>query len=158
MKQLFFIPLTKLGFLAVILLVAASAQAQSLSNGLRVHIPFSFAVADKMFQAGDYSFSRVQDDTVFRISEVDGRFNSVCLTHAVQRQIPNAKTTLVFHRYGNQYFLKQIWAAGATSGRQVFKSRKERELESSLVRNSLVGKICKGRTQVETVTIVGALQ
>ena len=159
MKQQVSIALTKLTFLGVILFIATSAQGQSLSTGVRVNIPFDFTVSDKTFEAGEYSFNPVQDnDTVFRISEVNGRFNSVCLTHSVQRSIPNTKTALEFHRYGNQYFLKQIWAAGATSGRQVFKSRNERELERSLRGNSPVGKVNKNRRQVETVTIVGTFE
>src|SRR5687768_8463705 len=134
MKQQLSIALTKLTFLGVILFIATSAQGQSLSTVVRVNIPFDFIVADKTFEAGE------------------------CLTHSVQRPIPNAKNTLVFHRYGNQYFLKQIWAAGATSGRQMFKSRKESELERSLRGNSPVGKVNKNRRQVETVTIVGTFE
>jgi hypothetical protein len=159
MKQQLSIALTKLTFLGVISFIATSAQGQSLSTVVRVDIPFDFIVADKTFEAGEYSFNPVQDNTtVFRISEVDGRFNSVCLTHSVQRPVPNAKNTLVFHRYGNQYFLKQIWAAGTTSGRQMFKSRKESELERSRRRNSPVGKVNKDRRQVETVTTVGTFE
>jgi|GEM_PF-5297963 len=62
MKQQLSIALTKLTFLGVILFIATSAQGQSLSTVVRVNIPFDFIVADKTFEAGEYSFNPVQDD------------------------------------------------------------------------------------------------
>ena len=38
------------------------------------------------------------------------------------------ETKLVFHRYGDQYFLSQIWTVGANSGRELLMPRLEREL------------------------------
>ena len=35
---------------------------------------------------------------------------------------------LVFHRYGNRYFLAEVWASQSDSGYQVRRSRLEREL------------------------------
>ena len=40
---------------------------------------------------------------------------------------PQDKTKLIFHRYGNRYFLAQIWSAGSSRGRELPKSAKERE-------------------------------
>lgn len=59
------------------------------------------------------------------------------------------KTTLVFHRYGDQYFLYQVWSAGALTGRQFYKSRTEREIERKLANPKIPRK-----ATVETVTIV----
>jgi len=39
------------------------------------------------------------------------------------------QTKLVFTRYGDQYFLSEIWMAGTTVGQKLPKSRRERELE-----------------------------
>jgi hypothetical protein len=159
MKQQLLVALTRLSFLGVILCIAASAQGQSLSTGIQVDIPFDFIVADKIFAAGEYSFRRMQDDdTVFRISESESRSNSMYLTHSVRSATPKVNATLVFHRYGNQYFLNQIWGPHALSGRQVYKSRKERELERRLARNSSVRKDAKNPGRVETVTLVAELQ
>jgi len=38
----------------------------------------------------------------------------------------------VFHRYGNTYFLSQIWMAGESTGRELLKTREERALEREL--------------------------
>jgi hypothetical protein len=38
---------------------------------------------------------------------------------------------LVFHRYGSQYFLAQVWSAGNSEGRELPRSRAEREVASN---------------------------
>jgi hypothetical protein len=65
-----------------------------------------------------------------------------------------SRAKLVFHRYGDQYFLYQVWAAGATSGRQFPKSRSEREVLQNL---GTVGKT-DPKVTVDTVTIAGDLR
>jgi hypothetical protein len=38
------------------------------------------------------------------------------------------ETKLVFHKYGDQYFLSQIWTPGGNTGRELLMPRFEREL------------------------------
>ena len=49
------------------------------------------------------------------------------MTHAASINAPQAKSKLVFHRYGNRYFLTQVWSAGSSLGRELPKSAKEKE-------------------------------
>ena len=35
---------------------------------------------------------------------------------------------MVFHRYGDAYFLSEVWTAASPSGRKIFRSRAEEEL------------------------------
>jgi hypothetical protein len=159
MKQQFVNVVTKLSFLTVFALFATSAQGQSLSNGVRATIPFDFVVSGKTLPAGKYSITRVQqDDTVLRVSSADGRLNSIRLTNPVRTGSPEGKTRLVFHRYGDQYFLFQIWPGGSTTGRQMFKSRGEDEIARRLATNPSAFKTSKDEGVLETVTIVGELQ
>jgi len=44
------------------------------------------------------------------------------------RSLKSVKTKLVFSRYGDQYFLSQIWMAGNEAGYQLPKSRREVEV------------------------------
>ena len=48
-------------------------------------------------------------------------------THGAMRTDSDG-TKLVFHRYGDTYFLSEVWVTGTTTGRQLFRSRAEREL------------------------------
>jgi len=145
--------LTKIGFLSVMALVMAvgSAQGQSLAHKLRANIPFDFVVADKKLPAGEYSIGRAQQgngDTVLLISSVDGHSNAIRLTTPVTLLDPKDKGTLVFHCYGDQYFLSQVWVDGATTGRLFVESRGEREAKAQTSADKMAMKPA-------TVTVAG---
>lgn len=149
---------TKIGLLVVMIMIAASmsAKAQTLEHKLTANIPFDFTVADKKFQAGEYSFGRTQPnagDTLVQISSVDGHANLNRLTIPVIRLTPENKATLVFHRYGDEYFLFQIWPAGANTGRALPKSRGEKEVARK-IHDNVVGLVPTKARDIENVTIV----
>ena len=149
--------LTKVSLLSAMLLVTsvASAQGQSLANTITADIPFDFSIGEKKLPAGTYSISRVNQnigDAVLSVADDDGHAKAIRLSISAQRSRANSKATLVFHHYGDQYFLFQVWPAGATIGRQFPRSRSEREIQRKLAGNLFEGKI------VESVTIVGVLQ
>ena len=129
-----------------------SAQGQSLSNHLRAKIPFDFVVGNKKFPAGEYFLGNAQitSDIVLAISSTNGVANT--LTIPVQIGTPTDTAKLIFHRYGDQYFLFQVWQVGATTGRAVPKSRAERDVEQKARLSAPVGAANKGF--VETVPIV----
>ena len=145
---------------AIVLLVSvAPAQAQTLGNRIRVNIPFDFNISEKKLPAGEYSVGRAlhrSDDAVVSVNDLDGRSKAIRLSNAVIRSRSKEKALLVFHRYGDQYFLFQVWPAGATTGREILKSKSERELRKQLAKNSAHG-VAENIT-FETVTIVAVLQ
>lgn len=133
MNKQFAQALTKLSLwtMAAMVFAVGSAQGQSLASKIKANIPFDFVVADKKLPAGEYSIGRAQigsGDTVLLISNNDQPANVFSLTNTVQISEPNDKATLVFHRYDDQYFLFQVWPAGANTGRVLPKSRRESEL------------------------------
>jgi len=118
--------------IAVAIVPVRSAHGQSLAYRVRANIPFDFIVADKTLPAGEYFVSRTRQysgDDVLTISTVDGRALAVRLTVGVQSLTPKKQGVLVFHRYGNQHFLSQVWPRGSSMGRSLLRSRTERELE-----------------------------
>ena len=149
--------LTKVSLLSVMLLVTsvASAQAQSFANRITANIPFDFSVGEKKLPAGTYSISRANQnigDAVLSVADDDGHAKVFRLASPAQRWRVNSKATLVFHHYGDQYFLFQVWPAGASTGRQFARSRREREIHRKLVGN------LSDRKMRESVTIVRVLQ
>ena len=134
MKNVFTKGLLKFGLLAVIALISAGApaKAQSLQYKLTANIPFDFTVTDKKLPAGKYSVSRAQlgnGDLVIQIVSENGRENVSRLTIPVVTRDPAKEGLLVFHQYGDEYFLFEIWPAGGQTGRALPRSRTERELE-----------------------------
>lgn len=149
--------LIKFGLLAVMAMFTGvgSTQAQSLADTIKANIPFDFTVGDRQLPAGQYSIDRAQTnvwDLVLAISNSDGRVNA--MTTPVQSFEPQSATKLVFHRYGDQYFLYQIWPAGSLTGRAIPKSHREREVARKSNGLASAGKA----KAVETVCIVAGLQ
>jgi len=137
---------------------AASASAQ-LINPLRAKIPFEFSMGDKKLPAGEYILSRPSgfgDSKTLLISSVDSSTRLFQLTLPTRVLTPKNESSLVFHKYGDQYFLETIWSGGEQAGAQVPESRSERTIRSQLAQTQqrrMTGKVMK----VETVDIVASL-
>ena len=123
MKKLSFI------FLALALLVmlaADSAYGQIGGVTLKGDIPFAFTVVDKTVPAGTYALKEVLHSVLVMMS-TDNRENVVFFTNGVEAKgNQEVEPKLVFRRYGDQYFLAQIWTGGTRLGRELPKSAKER--------------------------------
>jgi hypothetical protein len=145
----------KLGLLAVMLMVAAgvSANAQVLDTKLTANIPFDFTVMDKKLPAGKYAISRAQQnqgDAVLQVRSTEGKASAVRLTIPVNSRRPVDHGVLVFHRYGDEYFLSEVWVKGASVGRELTKTRAERELERKSQNNQIAA---NNGPELITVTI-----
>jgi len=156
MREYFVKALATVSFLiATMIVTTGHAQGQSLAHPIRARIPFDFIVANKTLVAGEYFIQRAQPysgDGMVSVRSADGRTKLIRLSNSVQTLDPKAQVTLVFHRYGNQHFLAQVWPAGATIGRQLPKSRTERELERQVRDAGRIGR--KTTPVVETVNII----
>jgi hypothetical protein len=106
------------------------AYAQTPSR-LRANIPFNFVVGSQPLPAGDYSVKQVSQVAIVFQSE-DSRSSAIVLTTAVQAKKIQEVGKLVFNRYGDQYFLSQIWTPSESTGREVTKSRVEREIANKM--------------------------
>lgn len=135
---------------------AASANAQTGNQRLSVNVPFDFIVGDKTMTTGQYSIGRItQDsDTGILVRSADSHQNAIRLTDSLQAENTPKQSVLVFRRYGNKFYLAQIWIAGRRDGRELAKSKSERAMERELAASQELASTVKR----ETVTIVAALQ
>ena len=114
-------------FLAV-LLAAATAAGQDNPTVLKANIRFPFVVGNQVLPAGHYVFSSLGESTVRIVnSRKQGAF---VLTSRVDGRAPESSGRLVFYHYQNSYFLAQVWSAGNSQGKQVYKSPAQKELEN----------------------------
>lgn len=117
-----------------LLLTLALATAVATANGqarqkLSADVPFDFIVGDKVLAAGQYRVSQVGiGDEALAIRSADAKNNAIRLTNATTAQ-ERKSAMLVFHRYGNTYFLSQVWEGGDRIGRQLLKSRQESAMQ-----------------------------
>jgi hypothetical protein len=109
------------------LLAASNAVGQANQSGAIAEIPFAFTLASHTLQPGRYTVTRMSD-TLFRISNSHNE-SVVVLTTKVESKTPADTARMVFHRYGGSYFLGELWVAGSETGRKVFPSRAEDQLD-----------------------------
>ena len=126
-------------------ITVASVRAQNAGN-FAVTIPFAFAAAGKTLPAGDYYVRRRLNgaQVVMRIESKKGWMSIYVPTHGVQSTEIQNESKLVFNKYGEQFFLSQVWVAGRSSGEELNKTSRERILQRELALR--VGKL-------ETITI-----
>jgi hypothetical protein len=124
--------LLALSLLVSMLAAAAPASAKS-GNDQRAQVPFDFYVGDRLITAGDCRISSVNDDgSGLRIDANGGRQSAITMTSLKSGSVnKQASPRLVFHKYGDQYFLAAVWGA-ERDGRALPESKRERNLRKEM--------------------------
>ena len=156
MKKTFAKGFITTALLAMAIVVAGkSAQAQSLQYKLTVDIPFEFSVSKQKLPAGKYWVSRAQEsigDAVLLVQSTDGHSVANHFSIPIVTFSPKNRGRLVFHRYGDQYFLSEVWPAGGGTGRAFPTTKAERGLERD-ARNNVVGAMRAPKVEIVTVAV-----
>jgi len=87
-------------------------------------VPFNFVAGDRAYPAGDYTIGA--DGVVLKIT--NGEKTELMLSQACESVTPSTDTKLVFDHMGGNYFLRQIWVAGNSRGRELPRSHSEMQL------------------------------
>jgi hypothetical protein len=102
------------------------AQAQ---EALVVNVPFDFTAGNQNLPAGEYSVKVSQSDArIVLIERKDATAAMFVGTNAVDANKIQSESKLVFNRYGDRYFLSQVWNEGNSRGRQLMKTASEKEI------------------------------
>ena len=128
------------------LLIASTAFAQLPGTAIRASIPFDFVVRGKTLPAGDYELTRINDEPIgLMIRNIDHKHDEALFeTEPVYADRIARRDVLVFHRYGDTYFLSEVVTAGEQTGRELVPSHAERQLRREVARN---------QAEPETVTV-----
>jgi hypothetical protein len=114
------------------------AQAQEL---LAVNIPFDFVAGNTQLPAGEYTVrDSAPTHAIILISRKDSATSAFLVTNAAVSAEPQSESKLVFNRYGERYFLSQVWTEGNSQGRQLLKSGREKEM-SQIAKNETRGQV-----------------
>jgi len=118
-----------------LLLMAGSAIAQT--SNVRANVPFNFTVGSKALPAGTYDIEGLSSSgaNMLLVQARDGSGRMIVGSNAAESVNGANKTKLVFNRYRDQYFLSEIWVEGATHGRQLPKTSREKELAKELAQD-----------------------
>lgn len=131
-------------FLMVVLVIMvafvtalASANAQTPNRNISVDIPFEFSVGDQTLPAGRYILGQLSSKSVaLHINNLDNAETAQPLTAIVRASEAKQESVLVFQRYGNSYFLSQVWVAGERTGREMLKSDRELAIERDVTKRN----------------------
>ncbi|MBC8032032.1 MAG: hypothetical protein H7Z16_18255 [Pyrinomonadaceae bacterium] len=137
MKKRFLKSMTMLlAIVALAFITAVASNAQSASKSARqlvADIPFEFSIDYKTMPAGEYVVQTVATaGDGLLIQSADGKNSALRPSEATERLQKNVAARLVFHRYGQRYFLAEVWNGADKAGRQLMKSRDELAIEREL--------------------------
>ena len=114
------------------LAIMAAAQVTKAQQAVIVDVPFDFTAGDTKLPAGEYTVGKSSTySPALKIARADGRDAILVPSNATQSNAPQSESKLVFHKYGDRYFLAQVWSAGSAQGRQLMKSNAEKEMSLS---------------------------
>ena len=149
---------TMLMLIVVLALATAVASANPQSvNSVVADIPFEFSVGYKTLPAGEYSVRTVTTaGDALMIQSADGKSSAVRLSEATERTKNKSHARLVFHRYGERYFLAEVWNGADRSGRQLLKSQEERAIERELA--SISAASATAKNTYETVEVIASIR
>ena len=122
---------TMLALIVGLAFVSAVVSAKGQSTQAVAKVPFEFIVGDKALPSGQYTVRAVSDTNKAALM-ISGKSSAIRLTNEIQPNPNKTQARLVFHRYGERYFLSEVWMGADSTGRQLLQSQQERSIEREL--------------------------
>jgi len=119
-----------LSILAVTFVLTAALPAQTLK--LRASVPFEFMLAGRSMPAGDYSVDAGSNPMgVVRVSTGNEGVYFLAIRDTASQKEPTGQSLLLFHRYGDRYFLSRLVDGSLNTGVEIPTSGIEKELSKT---------------------------
>jgi len=92
-------------------------------------VPFSFIVNRITLPAGEYLVESADNQgRALRFANLNSQARDLVISNYCGGVAAATQTKLIFHRYGDRYFLKRIWVAGNSAGHELLTSPRETEV------------------------------
>jgi hypothetical protein len=122
---------TNLLHISIAAVLAAGAVYAQSSISLNANVPFDFVAGEKTLPAGHYTVAQAPALGVLMIRSSETKGAVFAMTNPVYSPAGRNESKLVFHRYGNAYFLSEVWGS-ENAGGQLPASKEDRKLEAGL--------------------------
>ena len=140
-----------LGVGLALAVAVVSANGQVSSQRVTAQIPFDFIVGDQILPSGQYTVKAITSDgDGLRISSRDGKSSAIRLSNSVAETSKKRNARMVFHRYGQHYFLAEVWS-GNSYGQKLMPCKRERNLKQELASNRSKSDSAQGTYQIVEV-------
>ena len=129
-------------FMALLTLLLTFGAFPGAAQGKKMVIlnaPFSFTVEQQTMPAGTYRI--LVEHGWLQIRSADGKTAAMVLTLPVAGKTVEGSGQVVFNRYGDRYFLGQVWLPELENGRQTLESRDEKEMEKQAKLEAVIVKL-----------------
>ena len=123
-----------IALLFVATMYPGKANAQIVGD-LEANIPFQFHAGNAKLPAGTYRIRVLYDSdlTVMEISSLDGSTSALFQVQESDANSTPGKNELIFNKYGNRYFLAELFDEGNPSGSKVIESGYEKKISKGAV-------------------------
>jgi hypothetical protein len=105
-------------------LVSSSSALAQNPNPIKVDIPFAFQTGNVQMPAGMYQIDNERGGVV--LLRGPDHMSEFVVMHSAIASAASSNGKVIFHRYGNKYFLSQIWRPGTTTGLESSRTRAEK--------------------------------
>ena len=102
----------------------ALSPAYAQKTSATVNIPFSFTVDDVRLPAGEYIILS-PSERVVALQHIGGPEAKTTITNNGSSTKSDGRAKLVFHKYGNAYFLAAAWMSNSDHAREFYASANE---------------------------------
>ncbi len=110
---------------------AATTHAQSSRQQVRVTVPFAFQDGTAHMNPGVYTLA-LQSDHIMVVRGARGSTSALSLVDIGETVKPAAAGKVVFHKYGDRYFLREVWMSGSSTHLECPKTKAEKNLQREL--------------------------
>jgi hypothetical protein len=126
--------------LAMSLALLMSAATQAQTTHLTITVPFEFTAGNVQLPAGEYEVTAVGPwgGPTLSVHNVNSNAGTLVLSTSCRSQKPAADAKLVFHRYGQQYFLAEVWNRHSSVGNQIKINSRQTELAKNQSKDEVV--------------------
>jgi hypothetical protein len=115
---------TRILSIGIALVAVAAVQAQEKT--VTANVPFSFYMGASAMAQGAYNVNELSHGTVVCLRSKEAA--KTVTTYEISGNKKTEPGRLVFHRYGNTYFLAEIWTGDTSIGEGLSMSAREKEL------------------------------
>lgn len=104
-------------------------RAQNKTTQSKIDVPFAFEVGSVHFAPGTYTLTGPRENGL----SVRGVYGSaLAMNRHEVSLLPATSSRVVFNKYGNRYFLREVWTKDSTDHLCGYESKAERQVERPL--------------------------
>ena len=118
-----------IALLVVMVGIAIGVASAQSNEPLTFRMPFAFTVGDQQMPAGEYTLLVPSPTGLLSIrNRADGNIGIFIASFPVEKPEAAGRYKLVFHLYGSQYYMSEVWVPGYRTGRMIIQHPSERQV------------------------------